>query len=90
MSVFNTRTMERERTYPVTAVGHGAWGLALTADGTEAIVANWVGNSLTVFNRETGKVTRTMTVGIKPSYIAVTDDGTRAFAAGPVGAQEFP
>lgn len=81
VDVFDAESMEKVRDYPVTSVGHGAWGVAALG-ASEMLVANWVGESLRTFDRTTGAVTGTIRTGIKPSYLSLTPDGSRAFAAG--------
>jgi DNA-binding beta-propeller fold protein YncE len=79
VSMFRTSDMSLLRTYA--EVGFGPWGMA-APDAATLVVANWTGERLSFLDRASGKVTGTIQVGIKPSYVATSPDGTRAFAAG--------
>ena len=52
IDVFQAATMEKQRSYPIETVGHGVWGIEAMPSGRELIAANWVGETLTVFDRE--------------------------------------
>ena len=82
VDLFDATTLDRLRHYSTDSVGHGVWDGRVLADGREVLVANWVGESLTLFDRESGEVTGVIPTGIKPSYVALSADGRRAFAAG--------
>jgi YVTN family beta-propeller protein len=60
---------------------HGVWGVAEISDG-RLLVSNWKGETLSVIDARTGAFSGTIPVGIKPSYLAVSPDGTKAYAAG--------
>jgi YVTN family beta-propeller protein len=60
---------------------HGAWAVAEPQEGL-LLVSNWKGESLSVLDAATGEVTGSIPVGIKPSYVALSPDGARAYVAG--------
>lgn len=55
--------------------------MAVTPDGTRAVVAGNEFGSVTVLDAATGEVLDTVTVGAGPVGVAVTADGTRAVVA---------
>jgi YVTN family beta-propeller protein len=62
------------------STGRDPRSLALTPDGGQVVIVNRVSNSLTVVDVRSGQVTDTITeVGDKPSSIALSADGRRAF-----------
>jgi sugar lactone lactonase YvrE len=82
VDLFDADTLERRQHYAIDSVGHGVWDGQVVPGRREIVVANWVGESLTVFDRESGAVTAIVPTGIKPSYLALSPDGQRAYAAG--------
>jgi DNA-binding beta-propeller fold protein YncE len=60
---------------------HGVWGVAQIGDG-RLLVSNWKGETLTVIDGLSGEAVGRIPVGIKPSYLAVSPDGAKAYAAG--------
>ena len=62
-------------------VGSDPRGIAVSADGTRAYVANWASNSVSVLDTTTASVIRTITVGTNPSGVAVSPDGTRVYVS---------
>lgn len=79
LSVFATDGMTLTKTIP--DVGYSAWGLADRGNG-KVLVANWAGSSIAFVDVGTGKRTGEAPTGMKPSYLAVSPDGKRAYAAG--------
>jgi YVTN family beta-propeller protein len=68
------------RTIAEGSTGQDPRSLALTPDGGQVLIANRVSNSLTVVDIRTGRVIGTIAeVGDKPSSVAVSSDGRRAF-----------
>jgi YVTN family beta-propeller protein len=57
--------------YPVRAV--------ITANGAEVYVSNYGSNTVSVIDTTTNKVSRTLQVGLQPSGLAMTPDGSRVY-----------
>lgn len=79
VSVFDTATMTIERTIP--EVGYSAWGVVRRPTG-QLLVANWAGSTIALIDEATGKRTGQVSVGMKPSYLAVSPDGTKVYSSG--------
>lgn len=60
---------------------HGLWAAAEHAPG-RLVVSHWKGETLSLLDRATGELGASIPVGIKPSYLALSPDGTKAYAAG--------
>jgi DNA-binding beta-propeller fold protein YncE/predicted flap endonuclease-1-like 5' DNA nuclease len=63
---------------PPVAVGHVATSLALTPDGTRAIVTNKQDGNISLIETATGTMNR-IVVGKSPVDVAVSPEGTRAY-----------
>lgn len=80
VQVHDTATMEIVEQHSL--IGHhGAWDCAEAAPG-RLLVSNWTGETLSILDRASGEVTGHLVTGIKPSYVAVSADRRRAYAAG--------
>jgi YVTN family beta-propeller protein len=79
VSVFKTDDLSLVKTIP--EVGYSAWGLADRGNG-KIVVANWAGPSLALVDVTAGKRTGELPAGMKPSYLALSHDGKRVYAAG--------
>ena len=79
VSVFDTATMDLSKT--IRDVGYSAWGVRPTSDSM-LLVANWTGSSISVVDRAAGKRLGEIPVGMKPSYVAVSHDGSRVYSSG--------
>jgi len=67
-------------------VGTYPGAIALTPDGSEAYIANYLSNTVSVIDNVTFENISTINVGINPSGIAITPDGTKAFVSNYGGA----
>lgn len=85
--IFDTRTGVFLTTPDIT-VGHTSisnrTALALTQDGTRALVTNAPDNSISVVDLVSGNVT-SISVGAPPGDVAISQDGTRAYALSRTG-----
>jgi len=70
----------RVLTYQNLSVGDGPVGVAITPDGTKAIVANNLSDNVTLITLSDNSTT-TVAVGDGPEYLAITPDGTKAIVA---------
>ena len=82
VSVFDTATMDLTQT--ITDVGYSAWGI-LPKDNATFLVANWAGSCVAIIDRVSGKRLGEVPVGMKPSFLALSPDGNRVYAAGNFG-----
>jgi DNA-binding beta-propeller fold protein YncE len=60
---------------------HGIWAAAERKEG-RLVVSHWKGESISLLDRATGELGASIPVGIKPSYVALSPDGTKAYVAG--------
>jgi YVTN family beta-propeller protein len=73
--VINTAT----KTVMTVLSGNGADAVAVAPDGTHVYVANFTADTVSVFARPGNTPVTSIPVGIHPSYIAITPDGTPCF-----------
>ncbi len=78
--IYDAETLEVVETHSLIGK-HGVWGVAEIEEG-RLLVSNWKGETLTLLDRETGEAVGKIPVGIKPSYLAMSPDGEKAYAAG--------
>lgn len=78
--IYDARTLEVLARHSLVGK-HGVWGVA-QLDGGRLLVSNWKGETLTILDDASGRAIGRIPVGIKPSYLAISPDGTKAFAAG--------
>jgi YVTN family beta-propeller protein len=62
-------------------VGQSPYGIAISPDGTRALVTNSGDDDVSVIDLGTGQVLATVDVGLDPYGIAYMPDGSRAFVA---------
>ena len=79
VSVFDATTLLPTKT--ITNVGYGAWGMAAKDDAT-LLVANWAGSTIALVDRKSGTRVGEVSVGMKPSYMVLSADKHRVYAAG--------
>jgi len=78
VAVINANTTTNTYTLgPTVAVGSVPAGIALSADGSRAYVANWGSGTVSVLNTSaaTPTVVSTVTVGANPAFVAVGPNG---------------
>ena len=68
-------------TQTITGLGSEPYGLALTPDGTQLWVADFGGDKVDVIDTGTNKVVSSIVVGLLPSFIAFTPDGSKAYVS---------
>ncbi len=78
VSVINTATDTVTATIILTSGAYPV-DVALSRDGTHAYTANFRGNSVSVIDTATRKVTATIAVGSFPEGVTVSPDGTHAY-----------
>ena len=78
--IYDAETLEVVERYSLVGK-HGVWGVA-EVEGGHLLVSNWKGETLTLLDRASGEAVGRIPVGIKPSYLAVSPDGKKAYAAG--------
>lgn len=66
-------------------VQHRPFDVAVTPDGTRALVARNGNDTVADVSLTTSNVTASVPVGSRPSALALSDDGTRAYAANAAG-----
>jgi YVTN family beta-propeller protein len=76
VSVIDTASNTVIATIPV-----GAWGVAVTPDGSTVYVGNRFFNTVSVIDTASNTVTATIPVGLTPEGMAVTPDGSEVYVA---------
>jgi YVTN family beta-propeller protein len=79
MSILETKSLTLNP--PITGLGAGPWGLAVTPDAKQVWIANGEGNTVSVFDIETSTLLTPITVGGGPFDVGFTPNGKTAYVA---------